>query len=491
MNHYLSPSWKPSLLIIEDDLSLRGKLNRSLAKEFLIFFTETSGKARKTLDSYSIDIAMIDIDLGEAENGLALLREIKKQDPHIVCMMTTADKMLATVNESINLGAALYLKKPYALEELRLQLEICKIQRAKVLEMDREIERVKRATDLATHELIGGEAFLSEIKNHLEKLSTFRETSVLISGETGSGKEVVARAIHRACADAKRPFIPVNLSAIPHDLIESELFGHEAGSFTGATQKRIGCFELADGGDLFLDEVSEMPLSLQPKLLRVLQEKQFSRVGGSQLLRSNFRLICATNRDLQAMIREGTFRKDLYYRIYVVQIKLPPLSERKKDIGVLANYFISELNIKYKKGIVGLEKNLLTTFENMRWEGNVRALKNIIENLYISATSDVIRSSDFSWGYSEAIARPTASKDPEVPAPDAFDSLPQSLNESAKQAEKSRILVSLARHGWRKGEVCEELGISSATLKRRLHQFDIEKPIRANRVKESPHFGSS
>jgi len=355
------------------------------------------------------------------------------------------------------------------LAELRLQRALREIEKLKNQLEEENIALREEVDQLAMfEEIVGTSPALAALLVRLAKVAP-TDSTVLITGETGTGKELIARAIHKNSRRANRPFVSVNCAAIPRDLIASELFGHERGAFTGAVQRRIGRFELAEGGTLFLDEVGELPPETQVALLRVLQEREFERVGGSSMIRANVRVISATNRDLEAAVAAGTFRSDLYYRLNVFPIALPPLRERREDIHLLAEYFIASYGRKMGKKIRTIDRHSLELFHSYPWPGNIRELKNIIERSLILCDSDTF-SIDESW----------LSQQPFAPAPATHPEFSQMLTAREKEIIETALKECGGRVSGASGAAAK-LGIPRSTLESKIRALRIDK----NRFKPS------
>jgi DNA-binding NtrC family response regulator len=372
---------KATLLIVEDNADLCQTLAEIFRKNGHKVHTALSGaEAQRILKAELIDLVLLDLRLPDM-SGIKVLEFVKEVDPDIMVIMITAvanDPRPAV--EAMKTGAYDYLTKPFELDEVKLVV-------AKALEtagLKREISRLKQQRGkFPDEELFGNSQVMQEVKNLIKIVSETPRTSVLIQGESGTGKELVANSIHKWSARADKPFVPINCSAIPENLLESELFGHEKGAFTDAKGLKKGMFELANMGSLFLDEMASLRTSLQPKILRVLETQTFRRIGGTVDIQIDVRVIAATNRDLQVMVQEGTFREDLYYRLKVMVISLPPLRERVEDILPLAAIFIEKNNKEFNKNIVGLSEETQALLLQYRWPGNVRELKNVLERAVI------------------------------------------------------------------------------------------------------------
>jgi two-component system, NtrC family, response regulator HydG len=374
------------VLVVDDDPGLRLSVRTALATvgAFEVEEAFDGVNALEKVRAGRFDLAILDVDMPRM-SGLEALRQIKEHDPSIIVMIMTAYANLNDAVKAVKEGAFNYVAKPIKADEL-------------VAMVDKAIKAYSLISDVAAsapmlmeagREIIGNNAQMRKVFNIIMRLSKV-DTPVLIRGASGTGKELVARAIHANSSFKDGKFVAINCSAIPENLFESELFGHEKGAFTGADQRKIGRFQYAEGGTLFLDEVGDMPLMMQVKLLRVLQEKVFTPVGANREIESNVRIIAATNRPLEEMNKKGTFREDLYYRLNVMPIFLPSLKERKEDIDHLVSRFIQKFNRSHGKKIIGVQPETLGLLKKYDWPGNIRELENIIEHAFILEESNIL-----------------------------------------------------------------------------------------------------
>ncbi len=455
---------RDSLLIIEDE-----PLQREILEDFLknrgytVYSAGTIKEAKALLNSKEVNLILLDWRLPDGD-GLEFLDYLKEQFSFIPVIMITAFASVEHAVTSMKKGAYHYLAKPINLEELTLIVE----RALKEFRLTKEVyllkERLKYLSQSEFKPLEGVIAESAAMKKVLSLVNKIAETQapVLITGESGTGKEVIAKLVHQLSPRAEGPFIKINCAAIPETLLEAELFGYEKGSFTGATQSKPGLFELAEGGTLFLDEIAEMPPSLQAKLLRVLQDNTFRRLGGLKELKVNFRLITATNRDLHRMIQEGLFREDLFWRLNVINIHLPPLRERREDIVPLTKYFIEKFNQKYGKSIKGLSQEALVALYNHPFPGNVRELENRLERGIILAEGEILTKEDI--GFSED----SSQKEPLL---EAILKLP--LEEAVETLEKHRIKEALEKAKGIKVKAAEILGITERMLRYKIEKYKI------------------
>lgn len=440
------------------------------------YFTDPIDALLKLRDLYSIassarprpEIIISDLKMPKMD-GIMFLSELKKIDNQTPLIIMTAYASVQNAVEAMKEGAFDYILKPFEPDELKLLIK-------KALEHTRLIEEnasLKSNSDEV--DFIGSSP---AIKNVLEMISSVAnsKTTVLITGESGTGKELVARLIHNSSDRKKNPFIKINCAAIPDTLLESELFGHKKGSFTGATSDKIGKFELADNGTIFLDEIGDMNLNLQSKLLRIIQERQFEKVGCNKSITVDVRIIAATNQNLQKMITEGAFREDLYYRLNVFPIKIPPLRERKEDIIPIAEHFVKEFNREFKKNVLKISEEMKAFILNYSFPGNVRELSNMIERAMILAKGNEININHFDKNDFYSSIQGEHSKE-NLQSASGEGSLKTAGNEisdsSLEQIERQHIIDILKSTNWHKGRAAEILKIDRSTLYRMLKKYNI------------------
>lgn len=370
------------ILIVDDDLLVRNFLTETLKRKKIdVVAVENGSKAKKLLDESSFDLVISDLRLPDI-NGIELLRHIKEEHPDTLVIIITAFGSIENTVEAMRLGAINYLQKPFTADAIESIIEKAEEHISLIEENKYLRQQVKTGGSRLPFKIIGESEVMQKILSDVSQVAK-SHASVFLSGESGTGKEVIAHAIHYQSLRSDKPFIKVNCAAVPETLVESEFFGHEKGAFTGANAKRIGRFELAHGGSLLLDEVTEIPLSLQAKLLRVTQEQEFERVGGSKPVRVDVRLISTSNRDIKQAIENKVLREDLFYRLNVVPIYLPPLRERKEDILPLAEYFLEKFcadNNRQKKALTAEIKKKLLGYP---WPGNIRELANVMERAVV------------------------------------------------------------------------------------------------------------
>jgi len=444
-----------SILVVDDDLGHRTMLRTLLGGwGYAVREADDGQGAIEAVQEGPFDLVLMDIRMVKV-SGLQALNAIKEINPAIPVIIMTAYSSVETAIDAMKKGAYEYLTKPLDFDELRLKME-----QAMDHSMLREENRRLR-------ELVGDRFDSGSIIGRSPAMVRLLETTaraansdatVLITGESGTGKEMIAGAIHFNSPRRDRSFIKMNCAAISEGLLESELFGHEKGSFTGALRRREGSFKQADSGTLFLDEVSEMSLAMQVKLLRVLQEKEFTRVGGEEVIRVDVRIIAATNKDLPALVREGGFREDLYYRLNVINLSVPPLRERREDIPLLAGHFLKMFSEKNGKPVKGYTPQAMDKLIRHPWPGNVREMMNTIESAVVLSSSTYLREGDIP-AFREELA--TA-----VP-PEAPDDL------SLDEMERSTIMTSLESGRGNKSEAARKLGITRATLHKKLKKYGV------------------
>jgi len=377
------------VLVVDDEKLVRWSLEQKLSREG--YTVETAASAEEALERVrgsDFDLVLLDIRL-PGMDGVKALQEIKKLDREIAVIMLTADTGIANAVECMRLGAHNYLCKPFEFDEVRVALQKARED----LKLRREVSRLhsQQSHAFGVDNLIGESRVLRELRALVARIAASDATTVLIEGENGTGKELAARAIHYGGARAGQPLMDINCSAVPETLLESELFGHERGAFTDAKTMKKGLFELAEGGTLLLDEIGDMKPAMQVKLLRVLETRRFRRVGGTQDIAADVRVVALTNKDLQAAVKNGEFRQDLYYRLQVIPLRMPPLREHREDVPALAASFLQRFAREFKKPVKQLSAEALNALQRYHWPGNVRELRNVIERIVILEADPVIR----------------------------------------------------------------------------------------------------
>jgi two-component system response regulator PilR (NtrC family) len=444
----------PSILIVDDEKSFREILEILFVNEgFTVFLAENISKAKYIVDNNHIDLILSDLVLGK-ESGLELIRYVSENNLKIPSLLITAYASPDTAMESIRLGVVDYISKPFDNDDLVKMVKniLCK---------DCEKSYPKELDDI-----IGRSKFIEDLKQKIIDVAS-GDSTVLITGESGTGKELVARAIHKLSRRKDKPFIPINCGAIPADIVESELFGYKKGAFTGAYADKKGLFEMAYCGTVFLDEITELPLNLQVKLLRVLQERKVMRIGSSEEVDIDIRLISATNRDIEKEVYEGRFRQDLYYRINVVQIELKPLRERIEDIEVLAKYFLQKYSEKMGKNIKEISYPVMELLKSYDFKGNVRELQNIIERGVALEKSERLLPSSILEYFSKK------NVDENEFLPDLRVDSPIELEKVLETIEKKYITTALDLTENNQSKAAKLLGISLRVLRYKMEKYGL------------------
>ncbi len=463
---------RPRVLVVDDEKNLRESLAAYLESEDIAAFAAGSGEAaRELLERERVDAVVVDLRM-PGMSGLDFLSWLKDEGPAVPAVMISAHGDVADAVEAMKRGASDYLTKPFSPDELVVRLRKA-LSDAKLAAA---VGAAKRASEPAVRGeagslWIGSGPGMEELKRLSERVAPTNST-VLVTGESGTGKEVVARMIHRMSRRADGPFVPINLGGIPENLLESELFGYEKGAFTGAEGRKVGLFELATGGTLFLDEVGDMPLPLQVKLLRVLQEKRIMRLGGTRQLPIDARIVAATNKDLEAAVKAGSFREDLFYRLNVIRLRIPPLRDRPEDIPALATLFASRFAAEMGKQVRGIAPEAIETLSRYRFPGNVRELENAVERAVILSDGEYLRPVDFSFAGEAMRENVPQRADPRpetAPAPIVGADGPLDLREIEKRA----IEAALERNEGHRERTAAELGITRRTLLNKMNEYEL------------------
>jgi len=450
-----------SILIVDDEVGARESLRMILKNEYEVFLAKNAEEAFLRIKEHAPDVILLDIILPDLD-GLKVLEIVKQNDPDAIVIMITATKTVKTAVEAMKLGAYDYVTKPFEVDELRLMISRSLSTQA----LEKEVQYLRKEVDknFGFGNIIGKSDVMKEIFNVIRQIADSKST-VLIMGESGTGKELVSRAIHYISQRRNTPFVTINCAAIPETLIESELFGHEKGAFTNAIERKLGRFEIAHSGTLFLDEIGELSLATQAKILRFLEEREFNRVGGSKTIKVDVRLIAATNKDLTQLIKKGLFREDLYYRINVVPIILPPLRERPEDIPLLLDHFVQKFSAENKKQVKGVSKEALDILKNYEWPGNVRELENLVERVVTLTMNSHIQPNELPFsllnvpkmnGLKESILTGRVS-----------------LTQGEEKFEREIIEDALKRANYVQSHAAEMLGVSRRILKYKMDKFGI------------------
>ncbi|MCA8959682.1 MAG: sigma-54-dependent Fis family transcriptional regulator [Planctomycetes bacterium] len=464
------------ILIVDDEQPLLQSLSlemRRAGHDCLI--AETGAEAFALLEKNSPDLAILDVRLPDV-SGLDVLRHLKNELPEVPVVMVTAFASVDSAVEAMKDGATDYLEKPLDLEEL--QLVVTRELRNARLVSEVEVYRRGSRRSAESSPLIGASSVIQEIRNTIARIGAAPVSraselpSILLLGETGSGKDLIARHLHGSSGLADRPFVQVNCSGLPRDLVESELFGHEKGAFTNAGQRKQGLFEIARGGTIFLDEIGDMPLDIQAKLLNVLEHRRVRRVGGTRDYHVEARIIAATNVDLEEAVDRGEFRADLFYRIRVVTLSVPPLRDRLEDLGMLAEFFLDRFRTKYRKPDLRFSDEILDAFRAWDWPGNVRELAHTIEQMVLLSNDDALRPPTFprrARAIVTAPAFPDATRDVGLTLQLDFDRGETTL----ENVERRLILEALQHTGGNVSEVARILGVSRGALRHRMAKWGI------------------
>jgi DNA-binding NtrC family response regulator len=448
---------KANILVVDDEKSMRDSMHMLLRDSYNVHLAKSGKEAISIVKEHAIDLVLLDIRLPEID-GIEVLKIIKGHDESIEVIMVTAVILVKHAVEAIRIGAYDYITKPFDIDALQEQVE--KVLEKRMLMQENTFLRRMIEKDYQFEKIVGKSKEIREVFKTIDDVAKSNAT-VLIIGESGTGKELVARAVHNRSPRKDKLFVAVNCAAIPENLIESELFGHERGSFTGAHERQIGKFEIASGGTLFLDEIGSMPLPMQAKVLRAIQEKEIERIGSGYPTPIDIRIISATNSDLRQAIKKYKFREDLYYRLNVIPLHLPPLRERKEDIPLLANHFLHKYNRQFSKNIKGIKKEAMELLMNYDWPGNIRELENLIERLCVLTKNNHIGSDRIP---------------PEIKGelPCKPDSGETTLNQAVQKFEADFIRKALKKAGGKKGEAAKLLGIHRNTLLQLNKKLNIE-----------------
>jgi two-component system nitrogen regulation response regulator NtrX len=458
----------PRVLLVDDEANIRRMVGALLQSDGFETVEAPDGNAALVrLVDDTPDVVLLDLMMPPGPDGLATLEQIRKRAPHVPVIMMSGKANLADAVRATKLGAFQFLEKPLAPEGVLVALR-------SALELGRTLAENKRLHAELGHAdpLVGSSPAMEALRALIARVAP-TETRVLITGESGTGKELVASAIHRLSARGNKAFVTVNSAALPRDLVESEMFGHERGAFTGATERRLGRFELADGGTLFLDEVGDLPGEAQAKLLRVLESGIVERVGGERPFPVNVRVIAATNKDLQHAVRQGQFREDLWFRLNVLPIHIPPLRERTEDIAPLVRHFAARFAARLGRPVM-FDAGAIPLLAAYGWPGNVRELANIIERLAILATTELLTAPDVARVLPQDALRPTP------PSPDGAPWRDIALSDTLDQYERELIAKALSASRGNVADAARRLQTDRANLYRRMRRLGIAPPMKAD-----------
>lgn len=448
-----------NILIIDDEQAICISLALALEEKYTVKSTVSPAEGIKLLEYENFDLCLLDLKIGKY-NGIEVMKELKKIDKNLIVIIMTAYGSIHSSVEAIKNGAFTYLTKPLNIEELFITIE-------QALEFKRLNEQVKYLNEILEKKymysgILGKSPSMNDVFKLIRKLKDV-DTTVIIKGDSGTGKELVAKSLHYSGKRKDERFEGLNCAAIPEELLEEELFGHKKGSFTGASSDRQGKFEFADKGTVFLDEIGDMPLRLQSKLLRVIQEKEYSPIGSNEKKKLNVRLIAATNKDLRALVDQGKFREDLYFRINVVEIKLPPLRERKQDIPLLIKHFIDVYNEEYGKAVEGFSKRAERLLLSYEYPGNIRELSNIIENAVILCDEKIIDVDDLPESlrvYNQYLHNRE------------YMSQENLIGKTLEEVEMIMIKQTLLENNGHRQKTADVLGISEKGLRNKIKKFN-------------------
>jgi DNA-binding NtrC family response regulator len=444
------------ILIVDDEALVRWSLRERLtAEDYDVIEAGLASEALERLTTTEIDLVLLDFKLPDGD-GLSILKRVKELSTEMQVIMITAFSTVENAVEAMKLGAYHYVNKPFNLDEVVMLVE----KALETSQLRREVRalRSSQSREYAFDAIIGASPVMQSIKALLSRVAKSPASTVLLTGDTGTGKDLAAKTIHYNSDRARRPFVNITMSALPEQLLESELFGHERGAFTDARQQKRGLLETADGGTVFLDEIGEMTPGLQSKLLRFLEEKTFKRVGGLADIRVDVRVIAATNRNLEEEVSHGKFREDLFYRLQVMPIPLPPLRERHGDIPLLASYYIDVFNREFKRHVRGLSADATTMLEHYQWPGNIRELRNAIERAMLLVEHEWLQPGDFT-----TLTRSVTPAEFKLPAEGI----------SLDEVERQLLVQALERSGGNQTQAGQLLGINRDQVRYRIEKFGL------------------
>jgi two-component system response regulator AtoC len=446
-----------TILVIDDELLIRRSIARRLQAAGYDVVEAEDGRTGLAKAAAGVDLAIVDYRLPDID-GIAVLTQLKQTQPDAIVILLTAYASVETAVSAMKLGAYHFANKPFDLEALVVMVE----QGLETTRLRREVRRLhlSQAEPYSLDHMVGNSAEMREFKSLLGRIAASPASTVLLTGESGTGKDLTAKILHYTSARASKPFVNITCSALPENLLESELFGYERGAFTDARQQKRGLLEQADGGTVFLDEIGEMTPPLQAKILRFLEEKAFRRVGGSSDIRVDVRVIAATNRTLEDEVRAGRFREDLYYRLNVLPLKLPSLRAHQEDVPALVNFYIDAFNREFKKNIKGISPAALALLRSHGWPGNVRELRNVVERAMLLAVGDTLEPADF-----PITSARNGSHVVELPAAGIV----------LENVERDLVRQALERTGWNQTRAAKLLGLNRDQIHYRIEKFKLQE----------------
>jgi DNA-binding NtrC family response regulator len=449
---------RTKVLVVDDEPLIRWSLSERLTAEG--HEIAEAGTAKEALERFGpdVDLVLLDYRLPDSD-GLRVLKQMKAAEPDVPVIMLTAVSSVETAVEAMKHGAHHYANKPFNLDEIALVVQ--KALETTALRREVRALRASRSEPFGLSRIVGDSPTMQNFKALLQRVASSPASTVLLMGESGTGKDLAAKVIHYNSDRAARPFMNITCSALPEALLESELFGHERGAFTDARQQKTGLLESAEGGTVFLDEIGEMVPALQAKLLRFLEEKAFKRVGGAADIRVDVRVVAATNRDLEDAVRQGRFREDLFYRLNVMQIQLPPLREHASDVPQLVSFYIDLFNREFRKQVRGATEEALALLRGYRWPGNIRELRNAVERAMLLADDDWLAPEHFPMSVSRR------------PAAQALELPEEGL--SLEAVERELVIQALKRTGWNHTKAAALLGLNRDQIRYRVEKFGLEK----------------